>query len=145
MAKKNQKSAEDSLRPIKPILLSYTFSNQETSTQITKSGYTKAWHNQELYQQYKDISLSNFVKLQRLQWAEHVARMPEQRIPRRILESRMEGQRPAGRPRRRWREEVTEDSRNMLGFRNWGERAKDRDRWREKMKEARARMRAVAP
>jgi hypothetical protein len=48
---------------------------------------------------YKEIDIVNDVKLRRLEWAGHVMRMPEERIPRKVVMGRLEGVRPIGGPR----------------------------------------------
>jgi hypothetical protein len=42
------------------------------------------------------------VKSRRMRWAGHVALMGERKVVQRILVGKPEGQRPLGRPRRRW-------------------------------------------
>jgi hypothetical protein len=42
------------------------------------------------------------IKSRRMMWARHVARMGEGRGAYRVLVGRPEGERPLGRPRRRW-------------------------------------------
>jgi hypothetical protein len=64
-----------------------------------------AWrirHNNELHKQFDEPSLSNIIKLKRLQWADHVQGMVGKRIPKRILESIFIGKRPVDKPRKRW-------------------------------------------
>ncbi|PSN45684.1 hypothetical protein C0J52_27054 [Blattella germanica] len=43
-----------------------------------------------------------FVKSQRLRWLGHLYRMPETRVPRRMLEGRIHHRRRIGRPKLRW-------------------------------------------
>jgi hypothetical protein len=107
-----------------------------------------AWrirYKNELYKQFYEPSLSNIIKLKRLQWASHVQRMVGKRIPKRILESIFIGKRPVGKPRKRWINEVEIDSREILKVRNWKRESLDRQVWRRYLKEAKARLRAVAP
>jgi len=40
-------------------------------------------------------SISEFIRLQRLRWAGHVVRMPDNRLPKRVLNSRMQARRHA--------------------------------------------------
>jgi hypothetical protein len=64
-----------------------------------------AWrirYNNESYKQFDKPSLSNSIKLKRLQWAGHVQHMEGKRIPKRNLESNFIGKRPVGKPRKRW-------------------------------------------
>ena len=42
------------------------------------------------------------IKLRRMRWAGHVARIGERRIAYRVLVGKPEGTRPLGRPSRRW-------------------------------------------
>jgi hypothetical protein len=102
-------------------------------------------YNNELYKQFDEPSLSDIIKLKRLQWAGHVQRMEGKRIPKRILESNSFGKRPVGKPRKRWINAVEIDSREILKVRNWKRESLDRQVWRRYLKEAKARLRAVAP
>lgn len=96
-------------------------------------------YNNELYQIFREAPLTEFIRLQRLQWAGHVSRMEDKRLPKRTLDSRMHGKRPVGRPRKRWEDEISEDARDLLGIRVWKRAAEDRVEWRQKVKEAKAR------
>jgi hypothetical protein len=59
-------------------------------------GYRKL-HNEELRDLYSSPSIIGIIKLRRMRWAGHVARMGKKRIAYRLLV----GKRPVGRPRRR--------------------------------------------
>jgi hypothetical protein len=86
----------------------------------------------------KDIDIANDVKLRRLQWAGHVIRMPEERIPRKVMTGRLEGVRPIGRPRKRWMDDVRRDARELLKVKNWKARALNRKEWRHIIGKAKA-------
>jgi hypothetical protein len=58
-------------------------------------------HNDELHSLYSSPNVVRVVKLRRMRWVGHVARMGEGRGIYRILVGRPEGTRPSGRPRRR--------------------------------------------
>ncbi|PSN30926.1 hypothetical protein C0J52_26893 [Blattella germanica] len=60
----------------------------------------------------------SFVKSQRLRWLGHLYRMPETRIPRRMLEGRIHHRRRIGRPKLRWLDGVTKDLR-IMRVRGW--------------------------
>jgi hypothetical protein len=45
----------------------------------------------ELYGQFEEPSIYNFIKLKIPQWAGHIQRMDEKRIPKRTLESNIIG------------------------------------------------------
>ena len=49
------------------------------------------------------------IKLRRMSWAEHVARMGERRGVYRVLVGKPEGKRQCGRPRRRWEDNIKMD------------------------------------
>ena len=95
-----------------------------------------AWrrrHNQEIRDITKQPLISNYIRSQRLRWAGHVARMEEDRMPRRVMEGTLEGRRPVGRPRMRWRDNLMEDLRQM-GVEDpqndWRDIALDRRTWK---------------
>ena len=71
------------------------------------------------------------VKSRLMRWAEHVARMGEDRSVHRVLVGKPEGKRPLRRPRRRWEDNIKMDIQEVgVGRGNWMELAQDRDRWR---------------
>jgi hypothetical protein len=57
--------------------------------------------------------------------------MGETRGAYRVLVGNPEGRRPPGRPRRRWKDNIKKDLREVgCGFVDWIRLAQDRDRWR---------------
>jgi hypothetical protein len=60
-------------------------------------------------------------------------------IPRKILYNTIGGKRPVGKPKRRWTEAVEDDSKKILGTRNWKREAMDRVGRRVYIHEAKAR------
>jgi len=73
-------------------------------------GFRNLRSNDEVMAMYGDISVSTFIRVKRLQWVGHVARMGSERLPRTIMYSRPEGNRPVGRPRLRWHDQVATDA-----------------------------------
>jgi hypothetical protein len=61
--------------------------------------------------------------------------MNNERMPKKIMTTQMEGTRKRGRPRKRWIDEVEEDLK-IMGIRNWHAVAKDRQEWRKILSEA---------
>jgi len=67
------------------------------------------------------------IKLRRMRWAGHVARMVEERWVYRVLVGKPEGRRPLGRPRRRWVDNIRMDLQEVgYGYMDWIRLAQDR-------------------
>jgi hypothetical protein len=76
-------------------------------------------------------SIIIMIKLRRMRWAGHVARMRAKRNACRILMGKPEGKRPLGSPRRRWVDSIKMDVREAgWGGMNCIDLAQDRDQWR---------------
>ena len=60
----------------------------------------------------------------RLRWAGHVARMKEGRSASKILTGKPAGERPVGKPRRRWEDNARMNLKEIIGAktRNWTDR-----------------------
>jgi hypothetical protein len=66
-----------------------------------------------------------------MRWAGHVGRMGDWRGVYRVLVGKPEGQRPLGRPRCRWEDNMKVDLQEVgCGGMDWFELAQDGDRWR---------------
>ena len=66
-----------------------------------------------------------------MRWAGHVARMGEDKGLHRVLVGKPEGNRPLGRPRHRWEDNIKMDLQEVGGGRgDWMELAQVRDGWR---------------
>jgi len=65
------------------------------------TGEWRKLHNEELRDLYSLPNIVRVLKLRRMIWAGHVARMGEGRGVHRVLVGKPEGKRPLGRPRRR--------------------------------------------
>ncbi|PSN50924.1 hypothetical protein C0J52_08135 [Blattella germanica] len=68
----------------------------------------------EIYDSFKDSSISTTIRLKGLQWIEHVIRMEKERVPLKILKNEFGGRRP----RNRWLDVVERDIK-QLGLRIW--------------------------
>jgi hypothetical protein len=116
----------------------HTLSVSQTYESVKGSGQWRCRMNTEPYELYKDIDIVNDVKLRILQWAGHVMRMPEERIPRKVMMGRLEGVRRIGRPRKRWMDGIRTDAKELLKVKNWQARALDRKEWRHIIWKAKA-------
>ena len=83
--------------------------------------------------------LGSHIQISRLEWAGHIIRMEEERIPKKVLNGNFHTTRPVGRPRTRWKDVVQREALQLLGTRGWRRRAADRDEWRRIVREAKAR------
>ncbi|PNF43455.1 hypothetical protein B7P43_G11492 [Cryptotermes secundus] len=92
---------------------------------------TRKLHNEELHNLYISPSISRMIKSRRMRWAGYVARMGERQNAHRILMGKPKREKPLGRPRRRWVDNIKMDLREI----GWDgmdfiDLAQDRDRWR---------------
>jgi hypothetical protein len=88
-------------------------------------------HNDELHILYSSPNIARVIKLRRMRWEGHVARMGEGRGVYGVLVGRTEGKKPLGRPRRRWEDNIKMDLRETgIDGANWIRLAQDRVQWR---------------
>ena len=73
------------------------------------TGEWRRLHNEGLNDLYSSPNIVRVIKLRRIRWAGHVARMGEERGAYRVLVGKPEGKRPLGRPRRRWVDNIGMD------------------------------------
>jgi hypothetical protein len=69
-------------------------------------------YNEELYQLYAEPEIVKWIRSARLRWAGHIVRMRESDPARKSIFDLLLGERTAGRPKRRWIEEVERTERN---------------------------------
>jgi len=73
------------------------------------TGEWRRLHNKELNDFYCSPNIVRGIKSRRMRWAGHVARVGEERGVYRVLVGKLEGNRPLGRPRRRWVDNIRTD------------------------------------
>ena len=71
-----------------------------------KMGKWRRFHNEELHSFHFSPNISRVIRSRRLRWAGHVARMEEDRSAFNIITGKPTGNRPLGRPRRRWKDRI---------------------------------------
>jgi hypothetical protein len=81
-------------------------------------GEWRRLHNEELYALYPSPNIIRVIKSRRLRWAGHVACMGDRRGAYKALVGKSEGRRPLERPRRRWKDNIKMDLREV----GWGRR-----------------------
>ena len=95
------------------------------------TGEWRRLHNEELNDTYSSPNIVRVIKLRRMRWAGHVARMGEENRVYWVLVGKPEGRRPLGRPRSRWVDNIRMDLQEPgSGYMDWIGLAQDRDRWR---------------
>jgi hypothetical protein len=65
------------------------------------------------------------LKVKRVEWLGHVARMEENRMVKRVLEENPGGRRKTGRHRKRWLDDIEEDIR-LMNVNRWRKKATER-------------------
>ena len=72
--------------------------------------------NEEVLRRAGIKSVETFISAARLRWYGHVARMPDSRLPKFLLDWKPNyGKRSRGRPRKNWKTCVLEDAANFAG------------------------------
>ena len=99
-------------------------------------GYWRFKSNQEINDILKGQNIIGFIKKQRLNWLGHVERMAEDNNVQEIKRWKPMSNRPIGRPKTRWEDDVLEDIRSM-NVRNWKKETQDRDSWKKAVEQAR--------
>jgi hypothetical protein len=98
------------------------------------TGEWRKLHKEELNDLYSLPNIVRVIKSRRIRWAGHVARIGEDRGVHRVLVGKPEGNRPLGRPKRRWEDNIKMDLQQVGGAHgDWMELAQDRDRWRARL------------
>ena len=101
--------------------------------------YTLTCGNKTIYGNLKKKpTITETIRLNRLQWFVHVQRMEENRIPKRVSYMNLGTTRLTGRPRNRWQDEMREDGR-LAGGKGWKERVYNREEWKKLLRTARNR------
>jgi hypothetical protein len=77
------------------------------------TGEWRKLHNEGLHNLYSSTDIIRQVKSRRMRWAEHVARMGEERKVYKVLVGKPEGKRPLGIPRRSCEDGIRMDLREI--------------------------------
>jgi hypothetical protein len=80
-----------------------------------------------MYNLYSSQNIIRQLKSRRMTLVGHVARMKEERKVCKVLVGKPEGKRPLGRPRRRWKDDISMDLRKLGWEVEWIQLAQDRD------------------
>jgi hypothetical protein len=66
--------------------------------------------NNNIREQLKVDSIKHNMESNRVKWYGHIMCMADERVPKRMLEMKLRGRRPRGRPRTRWTDQVKRDT-----------------------------------
>ena len=80
------------------------------------------------------------VKLRTLHWLSHLVRMENNRIPKMVLDAKLDGKRKVARPKVRWLDDVQADLK-ITGIKGCRMRAQDQSEWMNVIKETEAKLR----
>jgi hypothetical protein len=95
------------------------------------TGEWRKLHSGELHNLYSSPDTIRQIESRRMRWVVHVACMGEGRNVYRVLVGKPKGKRPLERPRRRWKNGIKMDLREIsCGGLEWIHLAQDRDWWR---------------
>ena len=76
-------------------------------------------------------------KRAKISWLDHLERMEEDSMPKKIFTQELEGTRRRGRLRKRCKEEIERDL-QVLGVRRWTELVADKKKWKDTVRQAKA-------
>jgi len=102
----------------------------------TDDGYWGIRTNQEINDILKGQNIIGFIKKQRLNWLGHVERMTKDNNVHKIKRWKPMSERPIGRPKTRWEDDVLEDIKS-INIGNWKKVARNRDSWKKVFEQAR--------
>ena len=97
---------------------------QQWDERISSTEVRRRWGNEE--------TVEEKIRRRRLEWLGHVARMPDNRIPKSALFGWLPQPRPPGGPRRRWKDVIRRDLKNIKVAEDvwYGEAVRSRAGWR---------------
>jgi len=97
-----------------------------------------------MYRLYQHTNVLTHMRIRRLQWAGHEARMLDDGTNKEFWKE-VSTKKPAGKPRNRWKGEVLNDAAKLLIGKKWRATGRGRGDWRKKSWEVMARKRVEQP
>jgi len=94
-----------------------------------EDGFCRIRMNYELKDLIKNSDIVRFVKSERMTWLGNVMGVEGKRIPKGVLEWKPTGRRNRERPRKRWIEDIEEDT-QVMGIRGWRKLCKEKAGWK---------------
>jgi len=106
------------------------------STIETDDGYWRIKTNQEINDILRGQNVIGFIKKPKLNWLGHVDFMREDNIVQKIKRWKPMSERPIGKPKTRWEDDVLVDIKS-INISNWKKVAQNRDSWKKVFEQAR--------
>ena len=91
------------------------------------NGQLEHWRNEEILEEAKVEHIATVMRRRMLEWFGHAKRRDETENSKAVVAMKMEGKRPRGRPKLRWKDTVR---RAMKAWSIREEWTTDRDRWK---------------
>jgi hypothetical protein len=85
----------------------------------------------EIDELLEGADIARFIKAQRVKWLGHIERMDRARPTGKLLDWRLMGNRPVGRPRQRWQMDVMEDLKKLKVKETGRRQLRIRRTWRD--------------
>jgi hypothetical protein len=95
---------------------------------VEENGTWRRRYNYKLYKLFNEPDITAYIKAKRLKWSGQLIRTSENRIIKKIFNTKPEGTRQVGRPKLRWEGCVCQGIR-ILGVKNWRSVALNREEW----------------
>ena len=117
--------------------------HQRCLRRILKIRWQQHIRNEDILQKAQITTMEIIIASMRLRWYGHVVRMPDERLPKILLDTKPNyGKRKRGRPRKTWESCVKEDAAIFTGIpditiEQAREKAGDREHWREMIRHKR--------
>ena len=87
--------------------------------------------NVEILARYHKFSVESQPKTKRLRWFGHLCRMPDTRLPKKVLYGQVKGRGVVGRPREIWNDVLLSDTQSLKITRPHSD-AQNKSAWKEK-------------
>jgi hypothetical protein len=100
-----------------------------------ENGVYRRRYNHELEREFDSPNVLNVTKTNKLRYAGHMIRRPEDLPQKALFRAKPIGRRNQGRPKSRWADGVNSDS-LALGVRDWTHCAQDRQTWKDLLGQA---------
>jgi hypothetical protein len=103
---------------------------------VQENGVRRKKYNNELYELFNEPDIVEYIKINRLCWAGHVIGMDNNRLVKKVFNTKPTGIRKNGRTKLRWEVDVIQDIKTS-GVMNWRNIAMEKESWQKLLRQAR--------